>query len=60
MDTGQPFVIKHNKKTMGGVDRLHQNIDRYSTAIRSKRCSWPIFAFIAWIVAVCKLSHRLM
>ena len=34
MDTGQPFVIKHYNKTIGRVDRIHQNVDRYSTAIR--------------------------
>ena len=47
VDIGQPFLIKHNNKTMGGVDRIHQNVDRYSTSIRSEKCSWPIFAFIA-------------
>ena len=35
---GHPFVIKHCK-TMGGVDRIHQNVDRYSTDIRSQKCS---------------------
>ena len=59
VDIGQPFVIKHYNKTMGGVDRIHRNVGRYSTAIRSKKCSWPIFAFIAWIVAFDKPSHRL-
>ena len=58
VDNGQPFLIKHNK-TMGGVDWIHQNIDRYSTTILSKKCSWPISAFISWIVAFKKPSHRL-
>ena len=41
---------------MGGVDRTDQNVDRYRNAIRSKKCLWPIFVFIAWIVA---FSNRL-
>ena len=59
VDIGQPFVIKHYNKTMGGVHRIHQNVNRYSTTIRSNKCSWTIFVFIAWIVAFSKPCHRL-
>ena len=45
VDIGQPFLIKHYNKTMGGVDRMDQNVDKYRTAIRSKKWWWPIFAF---------------
>ena len=58
MDIGQPFVIKQCNKTMGGVDRNHQNVDGYSIVIRSNKCSWPICAFIAWIFAFRKPSQR--
>ena len=54
VDINQPFLIKHYNKTMGGVDRIDQNVDRDRTAICSKKSSWPIFAFIAWIVAFSK------
>ena len=37
VDTGQPFLIKHYNKTMGEDDRIHQNVDKYSTAIRSNK-----------------------
>ena len=56
MGKGWPFLIKHYNKTMGGVHRIHQNVN---TAIRSKKCSWPILVFIAWIVAFSKPCHRL-
>jgi len=46
VDIGQPFLFKHYNMTMGGVDQIHQNVDRYSTANRSKKCLWLIFAFI--------------
>ena len=59
MDIDQPLLIKHYNKTMGWVDRIHQNVDRYSTAIRSQKCSWPIFVFTAWTIAFRKPSHRL-
>ena len=49
------FLIKHCMG-MGGVDRIHRNVDRYSTAIHSNKCLWPIFALIAWIVASARLA----
>ena len=45
IDIGQPFLIKQYNKTMGGVDWMDQNMDKYRTTIRSKKCWWPIFAF---------------
>lgn len=41
----QPFLIKHYNQTMGGVDRLDQNVDNYRISIRSKKWWWPLFAY---------------
>ena len=41
----QPFLISHYNKTMGGVDRLDQNISQYRSASRSKKWWWPIFNY---------------
>ncbi|XP_070179144.1 piggyBac transposable element-derived protein 3-like [Littorina saxatilis] len=43
---GQPFLIYHYNKTMGGVDRMDQNVDTYRVTIRTKKWWWPIFAYI--------------
>ena len=45
VDIGQPFLIKHYNKTIGGVDWMDQNVDQYRTAIRSKKRWWPISAY---------------
>ena len=41
----QPFCIKHYNKTMGGVDRMDQNVELYRTGIRSKKWWWPVFMY---------------
>lgn len=41
----QPFLIHHYNQTMGGVDRLDQNVDKYRIGIRSKKWWWAIFAY---------------
>lgn len=41
----QPFAISHYNKTMGGVDRMDQNVEKYRVAIRSKKWWWPVFAY---------------
>ncbi|XP_070203322.1 piggyBac transposable element-derived protein 2-like [Littorina saxatilis] len=41
----QPFLIKHYNKTMGGCDRMDQNIAKYRVSIRSKKWWWAIFSF---------------
>jgi DNA excision repair protein ERCC-6 len=41
----QPALINHYNKTMGGIDRMDQNIAKYRIAIRSKKWWWSIFAF---------------
>lgn len=41
----QPFIVKHYNKTMGGVDRMDQNISTYRVGIRSKKWWWPIFVY---------------
>ena len=41
----QPFIIKHYNETMGGVDRMDQNVNQYRTSIRSKKWYWPIIAY---------------
>lgn len=45
VDIGQPFLIRHYNRTMGGVDRMDQNVSMYRTTIRSKKWWWPIFAY---------------
>ena len=41
----QPFAITHYNKTMGGVDRMDQNVEMYRVGIRSKKWWWPVFAY---------------
>ena len=38
----QPNVVKHYNSTMGGVDRLDQNVGLYRCGINSKKWWWPI------------------
>ena len=45
VEIGQPNLIKHYNQTMGGVDRMDQNVEKYRTAIRSKKWWWPIFGY---------------
>ena len=45
IDVPQPFIIKHYNKTMGGIDRMDQNIDKYRVAIRSKKWWWALWAY---------------
>ena len=40
----QPFMVKHYSQTMGGVDQMDQNVEKYCISIRSKRWWWPLFA----------------
>ena len=40
----QPFVVNPYNQTMGGVDRMDQNIDKYRIGIRSKKWWRAIFA----------------
>ena len=42
VDIGQPHLIKHYNKTIRGFDRMDQNVEKYRTAIRSKKWCWPI------------------
>ena len=41
----QPFLIRHYNQTMGGVDRMDQNVEKYRVAIRSKKWWWPILMY---------------
>lgn len=41
----QPFAIRHYNRTMGGVDRMDQNVELYRTGIRSKKWWWPVFLY---------------
>ena len=36
-------------KTMGGVDRMDQNIGAYMINIRSKKWWWPLFRFCVYL-----------
>lgn len=41
----QPYLIKHYNQTMGGVDRMDQNVEKYRISIRSKKWWWPVFMY---------------
>lgn len=45
IEISQPFVIKHYNSTMGGVDRMDQNVEKYRSSIRSKKWWWALFAY---------------
>ena len=45
LEIEQPFLINHYNKTMGGVDRMDQNVSQYRSHIRSKKWWWPIFNY---------------
>ena len=41
----QPNLIFKYNKTMGGTDRMDQNIAKYRSSIRSKKWWWPLFSY---------------
>ena len=43
VEIDQPNSISVYNKTMGGVDRMDQNIGAYMINIRSKKWWWPLF-----------------
>ena len=45
VEIDQPNSISIYNKTMGGVDRMDQNIGAYMINIRSKKWWWPLFRF---------------
>ena len=45
VEIDQPNAISFYNKTMGGVDRMDQNIGAYMTIIRNKKWWWPLFRF---------------
>ena len=45
VEIDQPNSISVYNKTMGGVDRMDQNIGAYMINIRSKKWWWPLFQF---------------
>ena len=45
VEIDQPNSISVYNKTMGGVDRMDQNIGAYMINIRSKKWWWPLFGF---------------
>ncbi|KAK3784686.1 hypothetical protein RRG08_012141 [Elysia crispata] len=42
----QPNVVKHYNSTMGGVDRLDQNVGLYRCGINSKKWWWPTLLYL--------------
>ena len=42
----QPNVVKHYNSTMGGVDRLDQNVGLYRCGINSKKWWWSILLYL--------------
>ena len=45
VETDQPNAISFYNKTMGGFDRMDQNIGTYMINIRNKKWWWPLFRF---------------
>ena len=45
VEIDQPNSISVYNKTIGGVDRMDQNIGAYMINIRSKKWLWPLFRF---------------
>ena len=45
VEIDQPNAISFYNKTMGGVDRMDQNIGAYMINIRNKKWWWPLFRF---------------
>ena len=46
----QPNAISFYNETMGGVDRMDQNIGAYMINIRNKKWWWPLFRFCVDLV----------
>lgn len=53
-----PYSIKMYNHSMGGTDRMNQNINYYRVSIRGKKWWWPLFTWMldvaiqnAWILA---------
>ena len=42
----QPNIINVCNKSMGGVDRMDQNVAAYMLNLRSKKWWWPLFRFV--------------
>ena len=50
VEIDQPNEIYFYNKTMGGVDRMGQNIGAYMINIRNKKWWWPLFRFCVDLV----------
>ena len=46
IDIEQPNIIREYNKSMGGADRMDQNIAAYMINLRSKKWWWPLFRFV--------------
>ena len=46
IEIDQPNIISVYNKSMGGVDRMDQNISTYMINLRSKKWWWPLFRFV--------------
>ena len=41
----EPFMVKHYNQTMGGVDQMDHNVDKFRISMHSKKWWWPLFPF---------------
>ena len=57
LEIDQPNAISFYNKTMGGVDRMDQNIGAYMINICNKKWWWPLFLFFVDLAVnnVCQL-----
>ena len=46
IDIEQPNIIHEYNKSVGGVDRMDQNIAVYMVNLRSRKWWWPLFRFV--------------
>ena len=42
----QPSIINQHNMSMGGFERMDQNISAYTINLRTKRWWWPLFRFV--------------
>ena len=59
VEIDQPNSISVYNKTMGGVDRMDQNIGAYMINIRRKKWWWPLFRFYRFNFIVSFQLYRL-
>ena len=50
-------AIRHFKQSMGGVDRVYQNVGKCICRIGSKNVWWPLLLYFIDIYIMCNIRH---